>query len=126
MLPKPFPITSERHLALYDRLIAKVRVELVDWCAVAQGLGPCWLFTGQWSDGKGFKKVKFDCETLYVHRAMFEVLVGPVPESLVLDHLCRQRACCNPCHLEPVTMAVNTERGNGKWIYWQQELALAA
>lgn len=119
MLPKPFPITSERHLALYDRLIAKVRFE--DWTAINSELGPCWLFQGKWSDGKGFKKVTFDNHALYVHRAMYEVLVGTVPPGLVLDHLCRQRACCNPCHLEPVTMWVNTSRGNGRWILWQHE-----
>jgi hypothetical protein len=45
------------------------------------------------------------------HRWTWETLVGPVPEGLDLDHLCRNRACCNPDHLEPVTRRVNQLRG---------------
>lgn len=47
------------------------------------------------------------------HRVAYEVLVGPIPDGLQLDHLCRVRACCNPEHLEPVTHRVNTLRGVG-------------
>jgi hypothetical protein len=47
------------------------------------------------------------------HRVAFEWLVGPVPKGLVLDHLCRNRGCVNPSHLEPVTQQVNTLRGAG-------------
>jgi hypothetical protein len=48
---------------------------------------------------------------LLVHRDVYEQLVGPIPEGLVLDHLCRNRSCCNPAHLEPVTTAENVRRG---------------
>lgn len=48
-----------------------------------------------------------------IHVLTYTILVGPVPEGLELDHLCRNRACCNPEHLEAVTHAVNIERG--KW-----------
>lgn len=48
---------------------------------------------------------------LLVHRAVYELLVGPIPRGLGLDHLCRNRACCNPAHLEPVTHRVNVMRG---------------
>lgn len=47
----------------------------------------------------------------FAHRAAYILLVGPIPEGLVLDHLCRNRACCNPAHLEPVTQARNVNRG---------------
>lgn len=47
----------------------------------------------------------------YVHRLVYEELIGPVPEGLQLDHLCRNRRCCNPGHLEPVTQAENLQRG---------------
>lgn len=45
------------------------------------------------------------------HRFMYEHRFGPIPDGLVIDHLCRVRACVNPDHLEPVTQAVNTLRG---------------
>jgi hypothetical protein len=46
----------------------------------------------------------------YVHRVAYEAWVGPIPDGLHLDHLCRQRDCCNPRHLQPVTAAVNVRR----------------
>jgi hypothetical protein len=45
------------------------------------------------------------------HRYAYEQLVGPIPEGLVLDHLCRNRLCINPLHLEPVTIGENIRRG---------------
>src|SRR5699024_8246546 len=46
------------------------------------------------------------------HRTMYQAVIGPVPAGLDLDHLCRNRACCNPAHLEPVTRQTNLLRGN--------------
>ena len=45
------------------------------------------------------------------HRAIYEEMVGPIPDGLVLDHLCSVRNCVNPEHLEPVTQAENARRG---------------
>lgn len=45
-----------------------------------------------------------------VHRVTYQLLVGPIPEGLELDHLCEVKACCNPEHLEPVTHAENLRR----------------
>lgn len=45
------------------------------------------------------------------HRAAYELLVGVIPEGLVIDHLCRHRSCVNPAHMEPVTQGENIRRG---------------
>ena len=72
----------------------------------------CWEWPGaRWSCGYGM--VYDDGRLAPVHRVTYEHLVGPVPEGLTLDHLCRNRPCCNPLHLEPVTMAENNRRGDG-------------
>jgi hypothetical protein len=72
----------------------------------------CWLWTastirgyGQIGAGGQFGK------TLYAHRVAYEMLVGPIPEGLYLDHLCRVTRCVNPKHLEPVTNRENILRG---------------
>jgi hypothetical protein len=51
--------------------------------------------------------------TLGAHRAMWEIVKGPVPVGLELDHLCRRTLCVNPWHMEPVTHRVNILRGRG-------------
>lgn len=75
------------------------------------GQGGCWIWQGAKSpDGHGRIGVGKGSKLQYVHRVVYEILVGPIPSGLVLDHLCRVRACCNPAHLEPVTQAVNLDR----------------
>ena len=52
-------------------------------------------------------------KTLIAHRVAWEHVHGPVPKDLQLDHLCRNRGCVNPAHLEPVTLGTNVLRGTG-------------
>lgn len=52
---------------------------------------------------------------MQAHRFAYQHLVGPIPEGLVLDHLCRNRTCLNPAHLEPVTLVENVMRGESPY-----------
>lgn len=69
----------------------------------------CWEWTGP-LNGSGYGR--FGSNTLS-HRVAYELLVGPIPKGLVIDHLCRNTVCFRPDHLEAVTNAVNIARGYG-------------
>ena len=70
----------------------------------------CWLWRGA-LDRKGYGHFTIGHQTKSAHRYAYELLVGPIPEGLHIDHLCRVHNCVNPEHLEPVTTKENTRRG---------------
>lgn len=77
----------------------------------------CWLWTGM-TNRKGYGCIRADGgastnAVVMAHRLMYEDRKGKIPDGLVLDHLCRNHACVNPWHLEPVTHKINSERGLG-------------
>lgn len=79
----------------------------------APHLGPCWLWTASPSRyvHNRYIFVWVSGTPIVAHRLAYQWLVGPIPEGLELDHLCRVRQCVNPRHLEPVTHRENTLRG---------------
>lgn len=83
------------------------------WSKVDKGPDDaCWEWQGGRSSiGHGHFALRSD-RKVQAHRFAYEKVVGPIPEGLVLDHLCRNPPCCNPAHLEPVTRGENTLRGD--------------
>lgn len=76
--------------------------------------GFCWYWTGPVTD-EGYGHFSLSAATsVLVHRTSYELLVGPIPAGLQLDHLCFSRNCVNPDHLEPITASEHSLRSN-KW-----------
>lgn len=88
-----------------DRLMA--RVDMVE--------SGCWEWLGSLNPG-GYGQMYLYGKTIGAHRASFILHRGEIPKGLDLDHLCRNRKCVNPDHLDPVTRSENLRRGDtGKW-----------
>ena len=82
--------------------------------------GGCWEWQ-QFKDKDGYGQTfvwdgKKSISTR-AHRLMYELLVNKIPEDMVIDHLCRNRPCINPAHMEVVTVRTNTLRGFGPGAY---------
>jgi hypothetical protein len=94
---------------MLQRLISKISVDAETGC---------WLWTATKSIGGygRFYEGGSHGRTLSAHRAAYELLVGPIPEGMTLDHVrergCVHRHCVNPKHLEPVTLRENLMRGD--------------
>lgn len=73
--------------------------------------GDCWEWKGY--AAAGYATLSIKKKHVKAYRLVWEALVGPIPEGLVIDHLCRNKMCVNPDHLEPVTQRENILRGHG-------------
>lgn len=85
----------------------------------------CWVWTGS-TNSQGYGRLTTGSrsdntrKTEAAHRASYRTFVGEIPNGLTIDHLCRNRKCINPDHLEAVTIKENVSRGNP---LWKQQMA---
>lgn len=112
---------GERGPRAYD-LARRVPWEIRFWKYVDKdGANGCWNWIGSKTPrgygllnlGVEFAKGNPAGKMVMTHRLSYEMHKGPIPEGKVLDHLCRNIACCNPAHLEAVTQRENLMRGRG-------------
>jgi len=105
----------------YNKDGTKTRTDIQRWCAFVRlplngEDGACWEWTGTKNGGYGqFSKPLSSpgSKMMGAHRYGYERFIGPIPAGLSLDHLCRNRGCVNPAHLEPVSHRENVLRGVG-------------
>ena len=91
---------------LPSRMRSKVAIQL---CPDPYLPGYCWAWTAC-INSKGYGCIAVAGKSQLAHRVSYELVVGPIPDGLQIDHLCRNTVCCNPDHLEPVTAKENIQR----------------
>ncbi|MCW8960158.1 MAG: HNH endonuclease [Ignavibacteriaceae bacterium] len=71
----------------------------------------CWEWKGSINKKTGYGKKQLAGKTLLAHRWIWEMLQGPIPKDMVINHKCSNRSCVNPTHLEVVTFSENCRHG---------------
>lgn len=116
-MPKAIPYSTDLEKLTY------IEARVVLGSIKAYKGSACWIWTGP-KTKDNYGQYRFAKKTYKSHREMYTICVGPIPEGLEIDHLCCNRLCCNPLHLEAVTHAVNIRRsrGSGNWAKEQAKL----
>ena len=83
--------------------------DIVRFMSKVEKTNNCWNWTAC-LDKNGYGNFWYN-KRVFSHRFSYELFKGDIPQGLEIDHLCRNRSCCNPDHLEAVTTQVNTKRG---------------
>ena len=78
---------------------------------IDKGVPTCWLWLGN-KTINGYGQITFKNKHYLTHRVSYEYFKGNIPNTLQIDHLCKNRSCVNPEHLEVVTQKENLKRGN--------------
>lgn len=86
------------------------------WAKVdRRGADECWPWAGSIDSRNTYGRFPVNKVWRRAHRVAYELLVGPIPDGLTLDHLCRNTRCVNPAHLEPCTARENHRRAVAVW-----------
>lgn len=118
MIPKPKRIVDKKLLKTYhDKkyqkeilAILKVGPEIAMSKVLAKTVlaGDCWEWTGTLSGNGGYGRIHVGDKDLRVHRLTYVLTNGPIPDGLVIDHICRNKRCSNPDHLRAVDVRTNS------------------
>ncbi len=107
--PRLWPDEAKKRVAKFIQKQSATTSAYVD--------SPCWLWTG-WKDRNGYGRFSIPHPSgdgkkrvhIMSHRLVYMLSYGPIDEDLVLDHLCLNRSCVRPSHLEMVTQEENIRR----------------
>lgn len=90
---------------LMPRVLSKVKVDQKTACWIWQG-----YTNKRYGQSEGYAQIGWNRRNWLVHRAVYTLMYGPIPDFHDIDHTCERKACCNPMHLEAVTHEVNMKR----------------